>query len=90
MKGLLVTDLETSKIEIFLKKHLLWPIGKKICMAPIMTNDSILDASKLNSAEAGLDRKEEKVKNRIFREFSLIFRYLSSSPPKFLRYFCSD
>ena len=47
-------------------------------MAPIMTNDSILDASKysqqnpfkqLNSAEAGLDRKEEKMQNDIFRKF---------------------
>ena len=46
-------------------------------MAPIMANDSILDASifptkpiqKLNNADAGLDRKEEKVKDRIFREF---------------------
>ena len=38
-------------------------------MAPIMTNDSILDASNLNSAEAGLDRREEKVQNDIFRKF---------------------
>ena len=37
MKGLFVTDLATFKIDQFLKK---------ICMAPIMTNDSILDASK--------------------------------------------
>ena len=41
MKGLLVTDLETFKIDQFEKK-----IWQKVCMAPIMTNDSILDASK--------------------------------------------
>ena len=29
-----------------LKKFRLWPIGKKVCMAPIITNDSILDAPK--------------------------------------------
>ena len=44
------------------------------CNAPILTNNSILDAYKyseqnLSNAEAGLDRKEEKVTNRIFREF---------------------
>ena len=60
-------------------------------MAPIITNDSFLDASKyslqnpfkLNSAEAGLYRKEEKVQNDIFRKFGPIFRYFSDISPKF-------
>ena len=45
MKGLLVTDLETFKIDKFLKKLILthW---QKVCIAPIMSNDSILDAFK--------------------------------------------
>ena len=46
MKGILVTDLETFKIDQFLKKNLTFTHRQKVCMAPIMTNDSILDASK--------------------------------------------
>ena len=45
-------------------------------MVPIMTNDGIsIPIQKLNSAEAGWDRKEEKVQNDIFRKFWPIFRY---------------
>ena len=45
-------------------------------MAPILTNDRILDASKYataNNAEAFMDKKEEKVKNVIFEQFDIFF-----------------
>ena len=58
-------------------------------MGPILTNDSIFDASKYsqqnpcNSAEAFLNGKLEKLKNGIFREFRIILRDFSGSVPKF-------
>ena len=84
------------------KKYLTLTHRHKICMAPIMTNDSILDASKyspnktqqipskLNNVEAFMDRKPEKVKYFIFLEFWPIFRYFSDTPPKFQLHFCSN
>ena len=42
-----------------------------------------------HNAEAGLDRKEEKVKNGIFREFWPIFRYFSDTPLNFTDIFAA-
>ena len=71
---------------------------QKVSMTPIVTNNSILDASKyktptkpiqqLNSAKAFMDRKPEKVQNGIFSDFLPILRYFSGTPPKFHRHFC--
>ena len=55
-------------------------------MAPILTNDRILDASKYataNNAEAFMDKKEEKLKNYFFREFPPIFGISAILPPNF-------
>ena len=45
---------------------------------------------KAKNAEACMDRKPEKIKSSIFREFLTIFRYFCGIPPKFHRNFFSD
>ena len=68
---------------------------QKICMASILTNDTIFDAGnttkriqQLKNAYRFMDRKAEKVKNLIFREFQPILRYCYGTLSKFYQTFC--
>ena len=76
----------------------IWTLAhqQKVCMAPILTNSSILDASKY-SQHNPLDiwaayscTENQKRKRMAFFVNFYIFLVISSNPPKFHRHFCSN
>ena len=91
----MVTDLENSKIDLFLKKNLTLIHRQKICMAPIMTNDRILDASKHSQQNPSKSKtavwtgRKKRCKMTFFVNFDLFFGISLILLPNFTDFFAT-